>query len=135
MRPSSHLKAGFGSIALDILSVNDDLDDAIPHLFADVVACQPNEVENGVHVPCVVLSKLLRKNSNLQHLVKEEEGGREEEGGEGGGGRGGRRREGKEEKGGEGGGGRGRRRREGNGGGGRGMEEEEGNGGGGKSHT
>ena len=110
MRPSSHLKAGFGSIALDILSVDDDLDDAIPHLLTDVVTCQPNEVENGVHVPCVVLSKLLSKNSNLQHLVKEEEGG---------GGRGGRRREGE---GGEGGRWRGR-------------EEEEGNGGGGKSRT
>ena len=85
MRPSSHLKTGFGSVSLDILSVDDDLDDAIPHLLTDVVTCQPNEIENGVHVPCVVLSKLLSKNSNLQHLVKEGEGGE------------GRRREGKEE--------------------------------------
>ena len=81
------------------MSVDDDLDDAIPHLLADVVTCQPNEIENGVHVPCIVLSKLLSKNSNLQHLVKKEEGG------------GGRRREGKEGEGGEGGGGRGRRGR------------------------
>ena len=56
------------------MSVDDDLDDAIPHLLADVVACQSYEVENGVHIPCVVLSILLSEDGNLQHLVKEEEG-------------------------------------------------------------
>ena len=61
------------------MSVDDDLDDAIPHLLADVVACQSYEVENGVHIPCVVLSILLSEDGNLQHLVKEEEDGREEE--------------------------------------------------------
>ena len=62
------------------MSVDDDLDDAIPHLLADVVTCQSYEVENGVHIPCVVLSILLSEDGNLQHLVKkEEEEGREEE--------------------------------------------------------
>lgn len=33
----AHLKDGLGSVALDIISVYDDLDDTIPHLLTDIV--------------------------------------------------------------------------------------------------
>jgi len=63
-----HLKDGLGRVALDFVSVYDNLDDAVPHLLADVVAGHADEIENGVHVPGVVHGVLLCQDGHLKHL-------------------------------------------------------------------
>lgn len=70
----SHLKDGLGSVALDIVPVDDDLDDTVPNLLTDVVACDADQVEDGVHIPCVVDGVLLREDGHFEHLT---DGGRE----------------------------------------------------------
>lgn len=67
-----HLKDSLGGVALHIISVDDDLNDAIPHLFADIVASNADEVENGVHIPGVIHGILLCKYGHFQHLYKED---------------------------------------------------------------
>ncbi|TNN34192.1 hypothetical protein EYF80_055642 [Liparis tanakae] len=66
-----YLKDRLGGVALHVVSVDDDLDDAVPHLLADVVAGDADEVQDGVHVPGVVHGVLLRENGHLQHLDEE----------------------------------------------------------------
>lgn len=70
--PDAHLKDSLGSIALDIVAVYDDLDDTIPHLLADMVAGDADEVEDCIHVPGVVHSVLLRQDSHLEYLGERE---------------------------------------------------------------
>ena len=65
---SAHLKACLGSISLHLLSVDDHLNYPIPDLLADVVPGEANQVENGVNIPSVVMSVLLRQDGYLQNL-------------------------------------------------------------------
>lgn len=67
---SAYLENGFSGISLDILSVNDDLNDPVPDLFGDVVAGQPDQVQDDVHVPLVIRGILLGQNRNFQNLSK-----------------------------------------------------------------
>lgn len=53
---------------MDVVSVYDDLDDAVPHLLADVVPGDADEVEDGIHVPGVVHSIFLCQDGHLEHL-------------------------------------------------------------------
>lgn len=39
-----YLKDGFRSVTLNIISINNDLNDAIPNFFGDVIACYPNQI-------------------------------------------------------------------------------------------
>lgn len=63
-----YLKDRFGSVALHIVSVDDNLNDAIPHLLADVVPSNANEVEDGVYIPGVVHGIFLCQYGHFQHL-------------------------------------------------------------------
>lgn len=77
-----HLKHGLCCVALDVISVDDDLDDAVPHLLADVVSGDADEVENGVHVPGIIHGVFLRQDRHLKHLRETKraaEGGRRTE--------------------------------------------------------
>lgn len=65
---AANLKHCLGSITLDIITVGDDLQHAVPHLLAHIVACNADEVEDGVHIPSVVHCILLSKDGHLQHL-------------------------------------------------------------------
>lgn len=66
-----HLKDCFGSVALHVVSVNDNLNNTIPDFFTDVVPCDADEVENGVHIPGIIHSILLSQYCNFQDLNKE----------------------------------------------------------------
>ena len=63
-----HLKYGLGGVALYVVSVDDDLDDAVPHLFADVITRYADQVQDDVNVPRVVDGVLLRQDRHLQYL-------------------------------------------------------------------
>lgn len=63
-----YLKDRFGSVALHIVSVDDNLNDAIPHLLADVVPSNANEVEDGVYIPGVVHGIFLCQYGHFKHL-------------------------------------------------------------------
>ena len=67
-----HLKDSLGGVALHVVAVDDDLDDAVPHLLADVVARHADEVEDSVYVPGVVHGVLLRQNGHLEDLEEGE---------------------------------------------------------------
>lgn len=56
---NADLKDSFGSIALDVVAVGDNLQHAVPHLFTHVVARNADKIEDGVHVPAVVHRVLL----------------------------------------------------------------------------
>ena len=67
---STNLKDSLGSVALHVLPVNDDLYDAVPHLFRHVVAGDADQVQYHVHVPGVVSGVLLGQDGYLQYLEK-----------------------------------------------------------------
>lgn len=66
----AHLKHGLGGVTLDVVSVYDDLDDAVPDLLADVVPSDADQVQDGVHVPGVVHGVLLRQDGHFEDLRK-----------------------------------------------------------------
>lgn len=59
---------------MDVVPVDDDLDDAVPHLLADVVACDADQVEDGVHIPGVVHGVFLGEDGHFEHLMESPEG-------------------------------------------------------------
>lgn len=61
------LEDGLGGILLQVLRVRDDLDHAVPHLVADVVARGGDELQDGVDVPLVARCVLLGRDGNLEH--------------------------------------------------------------------
>ena len=63
-----YLENGFSGVSLDILPVDDDLDDAVPNLLRDVVAGQPDQVQDDVDVPLVVSRVLLGQYGYFQNL-------------------------------------------------------------------
>lgn len=65
---STDLKHRLGGVALHVVSVDDDLDDAVPDLIADVVPGDTDEVEDGVDVPGVVHGVLLRQDGHFEDL-------------------------------------------------------------------
>lgn len=67
-----HLKDCLCGVALHVVSVDDNLNDAIPNFFADVVTSNADEVENGVHVPGVINSILFCQYGHFQHLNENE---------------------------------------------------------------
>lgn len=69
----THLEDGLGSVALHVVAVDDDLDDAVPHLFRDVVASNTDQVEDHVHVPCVVRCIFLCQDGHFQHLQQQKQ--------------------------------------------------------------
>lgn len=60
-----YLKAGFCSIALHILPVDNYLNDTIPHLFTHIVPRKANQLQDCVHIPSKICSILLRENGNF----------------------------------------------------------------------
>lgn len=66
-----HLKDCLGSVALHVISVNDDLDNSIPDFLTDVVPSNSDEVENGVHIPGVIHGIFLGQYGNFQDLYRE----------------------------------------------------------------
>lgn len=66
-----HLKDCLGSVALHVISVNDNLNNTIPDFFTDVVPSDADEVKNGVHIPGIIHSILLSQYCNFQDLNKE----------------------------------------------------------------
>ena len=65
----AYLKTSFSSIALDVLPIDDDLDNTIPHLLRHVVSSQSDQAEYRVHIPCVVDCKLLCQYGNFEYLI------------------------------------------------------------------
>jgi hypothetical protein len=53
-------------ILLQLLGVGHDLDDAVPHLLADVVARRRHEAQDGVEVPFVLARELFRQDRDLE---------------------------------------------------------------------
>ena len=64
----AHLEHRLGGVTLHVVPVDDDLYDAVPHLFTHVVAGNSDQVQDGVHIPRVVHGVLLCQNGHLQHL-------------------------------------------------------------------
>ena len=64
-------KDRFGSVALDIFPIDDNLDDAVPDFFGDIIAGQPDQVEDDVDVPFVVGGVFLSQNGYFQNLKEE----------------------------------------------------------------
>ena len=65
----SHLEHSFCSVALDVISVDDDLDDAVPDLLAHVVSGQTDQVQDHVDVPLVISGVLLSQDRNLHQTI------------------------------------------------------------------
>lgn len=59
MQVLTYLETGLSRVALYLGLVDDNLYDAVPHLLTDVVPCQSYQVQDGVHVPGVVMGILL----------------------------------------------------------------------------
>lgn len=55
----TYFKTGFSSIALYFLLVDDNLNYPIPHFFTDIISSQSDEIQDGVHIPSIILSILL----------------------------------------------------------------------------
>lgn len=53
---------------MHIITVDDNLDDTVPYLFADIIASYADEVEYGVDVPGVIDGILLGQDGYLEHL-------------------------------------------------------------------
>eukprot|EP00053_Salpingoeca_punica_P018318 m.179257 g.179257 ORF g.179257 m.179257 type:complete len:985 (-) comp17405_c2_seq2:11-2965(-) len=65
-RVQQRLVAGLGRIILHVGPVDDNLDDAVPHLLGEVVAGQADEAEDDVDVPLVVGDVLLGEDGDLE---------------------------------------------------------------------
>jgi hypothetical protein len=52
---SSHLKAGFCGTSLYLQSIENHLNNPIPDLLTDIAPSTPNQIEDRVHVPSVVM--------------------------------------------------------------------------------
>lgn len=66
-----HLKDCLGSVALHVISINDNLNNTIPDFLTDIVPGDADEVENGVDIPGIIDSILLSQYCNFQDLNKE----------------------------------------------------------------
>ena len=62
------LEDSFGGIALHVVSVDNDLNDAEPNFIRHVVAGYADQVQNDVHVPRVVRGVLLSQDRHFQNL-------------------------------------------------------------------
>jgi len=71
-KPWIYLEHRFGCVALDIVSVDNNLNNAEPYFVWHIVAGNTDQVENHVHVPRVISGILLGENGNFQNLCDDE---------------------------------------------------------------
>lgn len=63
-----YLKYSFCSVSLNVVSVNDNLNDSVPHFLAYIIPSNADQVQDGVYVPCVIHCVLLCQDGHFQNL-------------------------------------------------------------------